>query len=164
MKSLTGSITSPSFSLLIPLYLHSHSSASTLCPPFPPLTPSSPGFSHPLHLWVYFYVWSWMLWPLSGLADWAAGGREGGRTCSVITTAPPGCWEAEITSDFKVRGSNTASVAIVTGRSLCVCVCCLCACVCVNSLGDLLCMIHTVTSLDGITVLLLIYSQKIPAL
>lgn len=47
-------------------------------------------------------------------------------------------------------------VAIVT-RSACVFVC-------VNSLGGLLCMIHSVTSPDGITVLLLIYSQKIPAL
>ena len=83
-------------------------------------------------------------------AVWAGGGRkegasgrnggrkvkalkEGWRECSVITMAPSGCWEAEITSDFEVRGSNTASVAIVTG-SVCVCVCmrvCVCVCVCV---------------------------------
>lgn len=71
--------------------------------------------------------------------------------------APSGCWEAEITSDFEVWGSSIASVAIVTGRvSACGFVC-----VCVNSSGGLLCMIHTVTSPDGITVLLLIYSHKI---
>ncbi len=72
--------------------------------------------------------------------------------------APSGCWEAEITSDFEVRGSNTASVAIVTGSAR------VCVYVCVKSLGGLLCMIHTVTSPDGITVLLLIYSHKIPVL
>ena len=82
--------------------------------------------------------------------------KEGWRECSVITMAPSGCWEAEITSDFEVRGSNTACVAIVTGS--------VCVYVCVNSLGGLLCMIHTVTSPDGITVLLLIYSHKIPVL
>lgn len=93
------------------------------------------------------------------LASQQAGlGREGVRKPDMeaaITMAPPGCLEAEITSDFKVRGSNTASVAIVTGR-------CMCECVCANSIGGLLCMIHTVTSPDGITVLLLIYSQKLP--
>lgn len=52
---------------------------------------------------------------------------RGGRRL-VITTAPSVCWEAEITSDFEIRGSNTVSVAIVTGRVCvhvfeCVCVC-----------------------------------------
>lgn len=71
------------FSLLIPLYFHSHSPASTLCPPFPPLTPSFPGFSHPLHLWVYFYVWSWMLGLSAGwLTEPLEEGREEGHALS----------------------------------------------------------------------------------
>lgn len=65
---------------------------------------------------------------------------------SVITMAPSGCWEVEITSDFEVKGNSIASVAIVTR----------CVCMYVNSLGGLLCMIHTVTCPDSVTVLLLI--------
>lgn len=65
--------------------------------------------------------------------------------------APSGCLEVEITSDFEVKGSSIASVAIVTRY----------VCMYVNSLGGLLCMMHTVTRPDSVTLLLLIYSHKI---
>lgn len=125
---------------------------SSICFSFPPslLTPSFPSFSHPLLTFLGLFLCLILdAWPPSRLArqgrnegrsqqsnwgkekvkEWR---RDEGRKepseeeYSVITMAPSGCWEAEITSDFEVRGSNTASVAIVTG-SVCVCVCvCLC--------------------------------------